>query len=59
MNEYCKGIIEALSWALSRTEVAAVHSKKPIVTLQREIEQLRDDILTHTAQDFIQRLRSG
>jgi hypothetical protein len=58
MNDYCKGVIEALTWVLSRTEVAAVNSKKPIVKLQGEIEQLREEVLVSTAVDFPHRIRA-
>jgi len=58
MNDYMKGVIETLSWVLSRTEVAAVNSKKPIVKLQGEIEQLRDEVLVSVAVDFPQRIKA-
>ena len=58
MNDYMRGVIESLIWVLSRTEVAAVNSKKPIVSLQRELEELLDEVLVQVAADFPQRVKA-
>jgi hypothetical protein len=49
MNDYAKGVIEALTWAMTQTEKAAAKQK---------IKALRDEILVEAAADFPYRVKA-
>ena len=58
MNDYVKGVVEALTWVLSLTERMAIRNKKnpSIASLQAEIEELREEALKAGAAGLLARL---
>jgi len=52
MNEYCRGALEALSWARSLLETRSVNQVRGM------LDQAKEDILNGCAIDFAERLRA-